>query len=165
MPATEGSGGWLLSGITWTQWTVYCLIIILLVFIPVPASEHTQWFKDNACILSRHTSCGREGSWVFGLKRISLWGTAGFFNCEVWCCWCDFCGDVHLCVFLSSPLSLCECKSKCLLVTAGLHMHYSIPRGCKVTSVKEPHECVHIRVWVSAWASTLLPPLGFLSLQ
>lgn len=134
--------GSLLSGITWTQWTVYCLIIMLLIFIPVPTSmpvyTHGVSKTIHVFFLS-NTSCGREWSWVFGLKHISLWGQQGLFNWGVeWLMWL---GNMHLCVCLCTSFSVHPCKS--VLVTV-------CPCCCKTTSV-----------WASAWTKTLFPSLGF----
>lgn len=123
-------------------------------FIPVPTflPVYTQCFKDNTCILSLHTSCGREWSWVFGLKCIPLWGQQGLFNCEVWCSWCDFCGNMDLCVYvrlfwrsavsMKATASVASWHYGCVYIRA-------CPRCCNVTS-----ECVCTIVWWSQRAAS-----------
>lgn len=116
--------GSLLSGISCTPWTAHCLIIILLVFIPgsshLLASVHTLFqrqcmFSFSAC------SCGRECSRLFGLNHIYLRGQQGLFNCEVWCGWWDFSGNMHWHRLLTS---MCDCISQSVFVAAGLCISY-----------------------------------------
>lgn len=71
MPATVGSG----LGSYGLVEPYVASELFLSPFHPsshLSASVHTQCFKNNACILPLHTSCGRECNQVFELKHIPL---------------------------------------------------------------------------------------------
>ncbi len=141
--------GSLLSGITWTQWTAYCLIIILLVFLsqfPPPCQcTHTNVSKtmcvfflsippvgENAagCLGWNVSPCGDSRVYLTARCGVADVTFVGICTCVCVCVCERTCFSVHPCLYVKAKASLCLWQQGCTYITV-------CPHRCEVTFMRE----------------------------
>lgn len=157
----------LISEITWTQWTdcfiniLNIFLILVPTFLPVYTHNLSKTMRvfflcippvgENAagCLGRNVSPCGDSGVYLTarcGVADVTFEGKL-------------VCACLLVLVLI---MSVCDHKGKSVHVTAGLYIHYSMSTMVQ----RDLHARLTLvsmkNVWVSVWASTQLPPLGFL---